>query len=226
LGTKIITPLEIISNDNIRTNLYEGERYYSVIDIIAELKGSDRKTAQNYYHVLQNRLKKTSETLPYKILKAETSNSRMYKTHFINFETVEILLYIIGSRTNRYNKRVYVHQDDEVQNLHVAAMERLRKSGWAVEHHFKLPSGRVIDIVADTNDSDHYKLVVECKKHLNDSNLYNAIGQVLCYTSEYKEIYNTYTVPAIIVPYGKISKYAEERCQELKIHLLELEPTH
>lgn len=94
----------------------------------------------------------------------------------------------------------------------------LSTRGWQAQHHVRLPSGGIIDIVAV---HDGKKYVIECKVRLTKGKLYEAIGQVLCYCCEY----DTEAIPAIASYHTEFDEYTRQCCERFRIAMIEVEHT-
>jgi hypothetical protein len=205
---------QLINDVHVRKIEDEGKSYFCLIDIFSVLLKADRRQAQNYYHVFKKRMLTDHISLPLiRQFKARAYDKKFYLTDFTTIEGIEFFYTQSKININRKNFRIEERKSDEVFNFHPKVVAFLQQKGWQTQHHVKLLSGSIIDIVAFSYEKQY---VVECKPELNKSKLYAAIGQVLCYSQEY----DAQAIPIIATYASEIDEYAVAHCKALEIIII------
>jgi hypothetical protein len=194
----------------------EGERLYSVRDWVYWVSGSKSKRRIFAWNDTKSKMQTVNDLMLEKIYKARylTKGGKQ----LFDFAPEKVLLYI---KTNyldycvRNRKHRFAQEADEVFDMHPEVMAMLKEHGWEVEHHVRLPSGRIIDIVATQDDRT---LAIECKPLLTGDRFYEAVGQAMCYAIEY----HPYAYPAIATYNVQVSEYVKRMCLLSEIVLITL----
>ncbi len=208
--------------NKIRKVWHNEEWYYSVVDFISLTSQRNQKQALNYWRNLKCELKHSintndnaiaNATLPIKQVAADG------KQRYTDFVSKTALLYLHNElmRGNIRRKELRLQNGrDEVEQFHPYVEVYLREKGFEVKHHVNLSSGCVIDFVAAIQGQI---LIIECKQSITKTRLFEAIGQVLCYTSEYGKD----SIPCIATTAHYIKdNYTIKTCAALGINLLEI----
>lgn len=205
---------DLIRDNRIRKTQYQNMTFFSLIDVFAALLNTDKKRAQNYYHVFKKRLSDNGNALPLIIkLKAQSSDMKFYRTDFTNAEGIGFIYSQVEGNLNRRKTRIEYRQEDEVENFHPLVVAHLEEQGWQTKHHVRLRSGHIIDIIAVR---DNIRYVVECKPQLTNMKLYTAIGQALCYQAEF----DPNAVPALATYSSQVGAYETDCCNFANIKLI------
>ncbi|MFN8376444.1 MAG: hypothetical protein U0694_26680 [Anaerolineae bacterium] len=206
----------LIDSSVVRSEWYGNERYYSVLDVVANFLNTDRKTAKNYYHVMKKRLQRNGETIPnLRQIKAASIDGKLYYTEFTNIDGVQALQKLLEPKIKNRHNRVNIRKDDEVSNFHPKLVQYLRSMGWKTQHHVRLDSESVIDVVAQFCNQTY---IIECKPVLTRTKFYQSVGQVMCYRIEY----GLNSIPAIASYSSSITDNFREMCGNLGITLISL----
>jgi hypothetical protein len=177
-----------------------GQRLYSLRDWVFHVSSSKNKNLSAPWSDLKKAIKrKGMDNLlaRVQIFEMQTSGGRQL-SDFADEETlIEIKRFI---EQTSHNKLL-----DEVKNFHPQVIKFLQNNGWEIQHHIELPSGKVVDMVAHCEEKT---IVLECKPNLAGQRLFLAIGQVLCYATEYGN--NSY--PALATTSNQVSEYVQQMC--------------
>jgi hypothetical protein len=206
----------LLNNPAIRKEWFDGICYYNVIDVVEVLGNTGTKKAKNYYNLWKKAVQDNGETLiGYKLLKTRASDGKRYLSAFLTIDGLNQLQTWLAPKLHTRKVRVEKRRDDEVINFHPLVIAELQAQGWQTEHHVRLPSGNIIDIVTRFDGLPH---VVECKPRLTRVDLYGGIGQVLCYRNEY----DPKAIPVLATYLEHSNNYARFQCNALGIELIEI----
>lgn len=209
---------QLAHKPHIRSCEIQGVNYFSLIDVLADLRETDYKTAQNFYHVLKYRMTKNEVTIPTLMqVKAKGADGKSYFTDFAAQTGIAFVVDYLKHNLRNENYRTKVRLDDELVNFHPQVIAFFEEHGWSVSHHVKLAFGSQIDILATLRDEVFRGIfIVECKPRLPCRRFYTAAGQILCYWVEYGKG----AVPVIATYSSQIDDYVEACCHSLGIRLL------
>jgi hypothetical protein len=205
---------EKIALDGVRVVFYKATPYYNIIDAIALFQGIERSHAKIYYYTLMSRLRQNKENLPEIVkLKAIARDGKAYLMDFTTLEGLQEFKNYSQKTIKQRNTRENVRQDSELENFQPRVIQILQDQGWQIQTQFRLQSQSVIDIVA-FHQAEF--LIIECKPKLPKNKLYQAIGQTLCYASEF----SVPAQPCIATEKDQITPYIEMCCESLNIKII------
>src|SRR5260221_14789945 len=108
-----LTLSDLHLNPRIRTCEIDGITYFNMIDVVAELRGQNFKSAQTYYHVLKTRLKRNNavgDPIKVRAVKAPSRDGKSHLTDFATSESIEALIQYIGPNLKKVHCRLNVRQ--------------------------------------------------------------------------------------------------------------------
>jgi|SRR5579859_6827383 len=211
---------DLQSNPRIRSCEIDGENYFNMIDVIAEIRGQSYQSAQTYYHVLKTRLKRNNvlgDIIKVTAVKVPARDGKSHFTDFATLESIDSLIKYLEPNLKKAHYRINVRHDDEEINFHPQIVAFFEANGWHSEHHYQLILGGEIDIIATSNDpAKPGMFIVECKPRLSRSQFYTALGQLLCYRAELAPD----AIPVIATYASQINPYAGACCRSLGVKLI------
>lgn len=208
--------IEELGGDIAYIDTEDGQRLYSVRDWVYWVSGSKSKRRTDAWTDIKSKMQTQSDATLEKIGKAYYATNG--GKQLFDFASEEVLLYIKTSYLDyrvKNRRHRFTQEADEVFDMHPEVMEMLNAHGWEVEHHVRLPSGKVIDIVATQGDRT---LTLECKPSLAGDRFYEAVGQAMCYAAEY----DYYAYPAIATYNAQLTEYIKDMCIFNQIVLITL----
>ncbi|GIK65050.1 MAG: hypothetical protein BroJett018_28440 [Chloroflexota bacterium] len=202
-------------DDTIRKVAINGVMYFSVIDVFKNY-GSGSTDVHKEWERAKERLEEEGFEVGSHLKLHQFSGQGQRQTPLITMEIWRKMVSILGTSHFSQNKQ----SKAEVTQLHPLVGIFLANQGWEFEHHYKLPSGKIIDVVAWNGPQTQ---IIECKTNLmDDQKLFGAIGQVLCYCSEFKMD----SQPTLATYKGKITLYGLECCHDMDIQIIEIAPPY
>lgn len=233
--------IEHLGGTMMYQDMPDERRLYRVVDWVYEVTGSRSMQRHSSWKDLKRTIVRHNDLEINQIiqrLKIRTAGGLQW-TDFVDIEGLYVITQRMSDRSPmvRLIKRYFAEDGIRIEDvlrgcdafskrgvvgtveediIHPKVMQFLRQEGWQTKHHVNLSSGKIIDIVATKPDIAAY--IVECKRKLSASTLFQGIGQVLCYCAEY----GRQAIPVLACPSGKVSPYAYRSCAKLGIEIIEV----
>src|SRR5262249_254663 len=127
-----------INESNIRKVWHEGEWWYSVIDIIAEMISGNHDQSRKYWKALKYRLKDEEDEIieTLETMKIKSQDNKMYLTDMVVEKHIQGFIQLLQRVSFNSRKRT-AKKRDEVINMHPMVANALIADGWHVKHHFR-----------------------------------------------------------------------------------------
>lgn len=208
----MISTQEILESE-VRRTISNGIEYFSLIDITKFWFSP--KHSRTYWYDFKNYLRQRGNTELIEQIKPMKLVCPNLKRYFTDCADLEMCQKIVAEMLLRQRKYLNRSVDSETSDLHPFVERLLNDQGWITYHHYRLPSGREIDFLANKNSQT---LIIECKRSLAKGEFFRAVGQVLCYQVEYGHG----AIPVIAAPTTSLNNYIYEYTAKLGIDVLEI----
>jgi|GEM_PF-2365791 len=199
-----------------------GQEYFPVVHLISAITGSEYREAKILWAIFKHKvqkslLKRHAYILQYvESIQILNMDGRVDEVDAITSKGFELFNRLYLMRDTAKRKRRIANGGDEVENFQPFVKMLLSYQGWVIEQNFRLTSGKIVDLLAVRNEEN---LLIECKVNVSSGGFYSAVGQVLCYCTEYMSVAR----PAIAIPVDQVDDYMRVSCNNLGIELIEVD---